>query len=149
MAASRTSSPGRAASGGAPTMSAASPSVRTRSGAKVSLASLAPSDGMVPKGLAMTSPAPRQASAQAMTQDSARVTPGLTLRRVSASLTPVPDSRRCPFLDAGLVLVFGHEDVALGEGVPLAGVTRRRGVLLLERLVACVIGRIGREVRAA
>ena len=76
MAASRTSSAGRVASGGAPTMSAASPSVSTRSGAKVSLASRAPSAGMVPNGLAMTSPSPRQASAQAMTQDSARVTPG-------------------------------------------------------------------------
>ncbi len=76
MAASRTSSPGRVAMGGAPTMRAASPSVSTRSGAKVSLASRAPSAGTLPKGLAMISPSPRQASAQATTQDSARVTPG-------------------------------------------------------------------------
>ena len=75
MAASRTSSAAAVAIGGAPTIKAASPSVRTRSGAKVSLASRAPSEGMVPNGLAITSPASRQASAQAMTQNSARVTP--------------------------------------------------------------------------
>ena len=42
---------------------------------------------MVPNGLTMTSPASRQTSAQAMTQDSARVTPGsLTVACRSATL---------------------------------------------------------------
>ena len=45
MAASRTSSAGRAAMGGAPTMRAASPSVSTMSGEKVRLASRAPERG--------------------------------------------------------------------------------------------------------
>ena len=38
-------------------MSAASPSVSTRSGEKVDLARRAPREGMVPKGLTITSPA--------------------------------------------------------------------------------------------
>jgi hypothetical protein len=68
--------------------------------------------GMVPKGLTMTSPASRQASAQAMTHDSARVTPG------SPIMPP-------PLGHVGPVLVVVDVDVALGEGLPLGGVGGR------------------------
>src|SRR3984957_8412135 len=91
MAASRASAAGGVAMGGAPTMSAASPSVRTMSGEKVSLASRAPRAGMVPNGLTMTSPASRHTSAQAMTQDSARVTPMSSVESaLMAAAPPAP-----------------------------------------------------------
>ena len=83
---SRTSVDGAAPSGGAPATRAASPSVRTRSGAKVSRASRAPSAGAVPKALAMTSPSPRNTSAQATAQYSARVTPGRSVLAHAPSL---------------------------------------------------------------
>src|ERR1700685_3729305 len=148
MAASRTSSAGRGAMGGGPTMSAASASVSTMSGEKVSLASRAPRAGMVPNGLTMTSPASRQTSAQAMTQDSARVTPVSLIgfgHRLGGGRV---GSCRRPLRQAGPVLLVVHQDVALGEGLPLGGVGGRGGVLLLECLVAPVVGRVGGEVRA-
>ena len=66
---------------------------------------------MVPNGLAMISPAPRQASAQAMTQDSARVS-----RAGRSSLMT-----RLPLLHVGLVLVLGHVEVALAKASHSAG----------------------------
>lgn len=59
-------------------ISIASPSVSSRSGEKVSFASRAPIAGTVPIGLARISPSPRQASAHATTQYSARVTPDVS-----------------------------------------------------------------------
>src|SRR5271163_3394831 len=49
----------------------------------------------------------------------------------------------------GPVLVLAHVDVAPGEGLPGGRVAGRGGVLLLERLVAPVVGWIGGEVRTA
>src|SRR2546430_5810065 len=53
--------------------SSASPSVMTRSGSKAALASRPPIIGTLPIGLARISPSPRNASATATTQISARV----------------------------------------------------------------------------
>ncbi len=49
-----------------------------------------------------------------MTQDSARVTPD--------SLSGVGLAHGARSVDAGLVLVFVDDDVALGEGPPLGGI---------------------------
>ena len=78
--ASSTSSARAEDSDGVLAMSAASPSVSTRSGAKVSRARRAPICGTVPKGLAITSPSPRQAWAHATAHTSARVTSRLRSR---------------------------------------------------------------------
>ena len=80
-----------------PSTRAASPSVRTRSGAKVSRASRAPMAGAVPKALAITSPSPRNTSAQATAQYSARVTPvsAVSVRRLlGGSLAGRPPGSR-------------------------------------------------------
>ncbi len=92
----------------------------------------------------MISPAPpRQASAQAMTHDSARVTP------MSAPVALAP-AARAALSHVGPVLVLGHEEIARAEGVPFGRVAGGGGgVFLLERLVAPVVGRIGGEVRPA
>ncbi|GAA3192448.1 hypothetical protein GCM10017688_58010 [Streptomyces ramulosus] len=64
---------GAAPSGQIPWTRRASPSVSSRSGAKVARASRTPMVGAVPKALARISPLPRNASAQATAQISARV----------------------------------------------------------------------------
>ena len=68
-------------------ISAASPSVRTRSGSNVRRARRAPKEGIVPKGLAITSPLPLNTSAHATAHTSARV--GCT-----AAVTLSPRRRR-------------------------------------------------------
>src|SRR5580692_1706467 len=115
-------------------MSAASPSVSTRSGAKVSRARRAPIWGTMPKGLAITSPSPRHAWAHATAQTSARVT--------STSGT---GGLRHGGAVAGLVDL----EVAAVEGGPGVGIGGRRRIRLLEGLVAVVVGWTRCEVGAA
>src|SRR5262249_5356565 len=115
-----------------PTRSA-SPSVTTRSGSKVARARRPPIIGTFPIGLARISRSPRNTSATATTQTSARV----------ASVTAVSQP------DCLEVLVVAVDvEVAVAERVPGGVVTRGRRVLALEGLVAVVVGRARREVGA-
>src|SRR5580704_4759069 len=132
--ASSTSSSRRDDTDGVLAMRAASPSVSTRSGEKVSRANRAPIWGTVPKGLAMTSPSPRHAWAHATAQTSARVTsvPGIGGFRHGGAV-------------AGLVDL----EVVAVEGGPGVGIGGRRRIGLLEGLGAVVVGWTRREMGAA
>ena len=106
-------------------------------GAKVSRASRAPMDAMVVIGLTRISPAPRNNSAHATAQTSARlarITMPLPPRRNGA---PRPDSPPRP------------GQVGLGEPRPGVLVGGGPGVVALEGLVASVIRSGGGEMRAA
>src|SRR5918995_4152140 len=113
--------------------SSASPSVITRSGSNDARASRPPIMGMLPIGLARISPSPRKASATATTQISALV--------ASIMLDSQPDG-------LAVLVVAADVEIAGAERVPCVVVARGRGVLTLKRLVALVVGRAGREVRA-
>src|SRR5947208_10294582 len=113
--------------------SSASPSVMTRSGSKAARASRPPIMGTLPIGLARISPSPRNASATATTQISARV--------AAVIVGSQPDR-------LAVLVVAADVEVAGAERVPRVVVARRRGVLALEGLVALVVGSARREVRA-
>src|SRR2546421_3130676 len=113
--------------------SSASPSVMTRSGSKATRASRPPIMGTLPIGLARISPSPRNASATATTQISARV----------ASVIDGSQPDRLAVL-----VVAADVEVAGAERFPRVVVARGRGVLALEGLVALVVGRARCEVRA-
>src|SRR4029450_856396 len=105
--------------------SSASPSVITRSGSKAARASRPPIVGTLPIGLARISPSPRNASATATTQISARV--------ASVILRSQPDR-------LAVLVVAADVEVAGSKRIPRVVVARGRGVLALERLVALVGG---------
>ena len=136
MFASRTSSDGRVAIGGAPTISAASPSVSEMSGEKVQLGQPGAEGGD---------------GAERADHHLARLAPDLGagddagFGAGDAGVAHV----RLPFGHVRPVLVVTDEDVAVGECFPLGGVGGRGRVLLLELLVAPVVGRVGGEVGAA
>src|SRR5438270_6838437 len=113
--------------------SSASPSVMTRSGSKAARASRPPIMGTLPIGLARISPSPRNASATATTQISARV--------AAVIVGSQPDR-------LAVLVVAADVEVAGAERVPRVVVARRRGVLALEGLVALVVWSARREVRA-
>src|SRR5579863_5590423 len=122
--ASSTSSSRDADTDGVLAMSAASPSVSTRSGAKVSRARRAPMPGTMPKGLAITSPSPRHAWAHATAQTSARET---------------STSDMGGFGHGGAVAGLVDLEITAVEGGPGVGIGGRRRIGLLEGLVAVVI----------
>src|SRR5262249_23128383 len=104
----------------------ASPSDTSRSGSIEALARRAPSIGTVPMPDANSSPSPRNVSARATTQTSARVGSGIAHRP--------------------LIVVFVAAEVAVDEGRPRLGVGRRCRVRPLEGFVAPVVGLAAREV---
>src|SRR6266849_1951862 len=121
-----------------PWPSSASPSVSSRPGSKVALASRAPIAGIRPIGLARISPSPRQASAQAIAHTSALVA---ALGTASARARAACGYRG---LVPGLILV----EVGGAELRPRRGIRRRAGVLALEILVPAVVRSARGEVRA-
>ena len=112
----------------------------SRSGAKVSCASRAPRAGTGPMGPARISPSPRQASAQATTQYSARVAvTGRPAHRCSSC-----QARHRP---TGTRSRSGRTRKRPVNSSQARG-RRRRRVGALEGLVAVVVGSAGGEVRA-
>src|SRR5215467_13810018 len=122
-----------------PWPSSASPSVSSRSGSNVALASRAPMAGIRPIGLARISPSPRQASAHATAHTSALLA---VLGTAGVRGLRTPRGYRC--LIPGLIKV----KVGRPELGPRPWIGRRPRVRPLELLVPSVVGIARGEVGA-
>ena len=120
-------------------MRRASPSVMARSGSKVARARRPPIIGMVPIGLARISPSPRKHSAMATTHTSARSTRPASWSRHRA----LPSARSLAWYSAS-----SRSSQSARNSAHASGDLAADGVLLLERLVARVVGIAGGEVGA-